>query len=56
MITIMVIIEIKSIDESKNKSILPKMFNQRVSLKTIFKINSGVSLSGKLFHRTEQKF
>ena len=32
MITIMVIIEIKIIDESKNKSLLPKMSNKKMSL------------------------
>ena len=32
MITIMVIKEIKNMDESKNKSLLPKMFNKKMSL------------------------
>ena len=47
MIRIIVIIEIRIIDKSKNKRLLPKMFNKKVSLQTFFKINNGFSLSLK---------
>ena len=47
MITIMVIIEIKIIDKSKNKSLLPKMSNKKMSLKMLLKIKNGFSSSNK---------
>ena len=40
MITVMVIIDIKIIDESKNKNLLPKMSNKKMSLQTFFKISN----------------
>ena len=52
MITIMEIILLKIIDESKNKSLLPKMSNKKMSLKTFFKINNESTLHTQDSHST----